>query len=273
MTAVDVDGLRWEVRTRGTGTPLLLFHGFTGRGTAWGAHAAALARDHRVVVVDLPGHGRSATPRDPRRASVERSADDLATILDRLSAAPADVLGYSLGARIALRLAVAHSDHVRRLVLESPSAGIADPVARAERAAADEARATRLERDGIEAFVLEWEREPVFASHAVMDPARRARLRAGRLRNTPEGLAASLRGAGQGGMEPLHDALPDIHARTLLIAGALDRAGCARASEIAACIPRARLAIIENAGHTPHLEAPKTFRRLVTDFLEEDNVA
>ncbi|MFL5645374.1 MAG: 2-succinyl-6-hydroxy-2,4-cyclohexadiene-1-carboxylate synthase [Chloroflexota bacterium] len=273
MTAIDVDGLRWEVRTHAAGTPLLLLHGFTGRGSGWGGHAHAFARDHRVVVVDLPGHGRSGIPEDPRRASVERSADDLATILRRLSASPAHVLGYSLGARIALRLAVAHPGAVRRLVLESPSAGIADPLARAKRTAADDARATRLEDSGVEAFVAEWEAEPVFASHAAMPAARRARLHAARLRNDAHGLATSLRGAGQGAMEPLGDRLPGIVAPTMVIAGALDDAGRDRATHIAACIPGARLAIVENSGHTPHLETPRTFRTLATDFLEEDPAA
>jgi 2-succinyl-6-hydroxy-2,4-cyclohexadiene-1-carboxylate synthase len=273
MSAIEVDGLRWEVRVHGTGVPLLLLHGFTGRGTAWGAHAAAFVRRFEVVVIDLPGHGRSGTPMEPPRASVERSADDLAAILDRLAAAPAHVLGYSLGARIALRLAVAHPRSVRRLVLESPSAGIPDPVARAARRDADEARATRLERDGIAAFVAEWEREPVFASRAAMPPARIARLHAARLRNRPSGLAISLRGAGQGVMEPLRDRLHEVTAPTLVVAGALDPAGSARAADIAAGIRGARLEIITGAGHTPHLETPRTFRTLATDFLEEDPAA
>jgi 2-succinyl-6-hydroxy-2,4-cyclohexadiene-1-carboxylate synthase len=270
MSAIVVDGLRWEVRVRGTGMPLLLLHGFTGRGTAWGAHATAFGRRFRVIVVDLPGHGRSGTPRDPRRASVERSADDLATILDRLAASPAHVLGYSLGARVALRLAIAYPRSVRRLVLESPSAGIADPAARAARRAADEARAERLERDGIEAFVAEWEREPVFASHAAMPAARIARLHSVRLSNRPSGLAASLRGAGQGVMDPLGVRLREVSVPSLAITGALDPAGCARATDIASAIPGARLEVIEGAGHTPHLETPQRFRTLAIDFLEED---
>ena len=147
MSALEVDGLRWEVRTHGAGSPLLLIHGFTGRGSGWGALATAFSRRHRLVVVDLPGHGRSGVPDDPARASVERSADDLAAILRHVAASPAHVIGYSLGARIALRLAVAHPRSVRRLILESPSAGIVDPAARAERARADDARATTLERD------------------------------------------------------------------------------------------------------------------------------
>jgi 2-succinyl-6-hydroxy-2,4-cyclohexadiene-1-carboxylate synthase len=268
-----VDGLRWEVRVRGTGVPLLLLHGFTGRGTSWGAHAAAFARRFRLVMVDLPGHGRSGIPSDPSRGSVERSADDLATILGRVRIAPANVIGYSLGARIALRLAIAHPTVVRRLILESPSAGIADATERQARRAADAALADRLERGGIEPFVDEWERQPIFASYAALPPARFARLHAERLRNRPAGLAASLRGAGQGSMEPLHDRLGLVRAPTLVVDGALDPVGHDRAASIAAGIPGARLETITEAGHAPHLESPTRFRDLALGFLEEDPAA
>ena len=135
------------------------------------------------------------------------------------------------------------------------------------------ARADRLERDGIAAFVDEWEREPVFASQAALAPAATARLRSERLRNRPAGLAVSLRGAGQGSMEPLHDRLPAIAAPTLVIAGALDPAGRARAETVAAAIPGARFEVLADAGHAPHLETPAAFRTLALAFLEEDTAA
>jgi 2-succinyl-6-hydroxy-2,4-cyclohexadiene-1-carboxylate synthase len=270
MSGVDVGGLRWEVRVRGSGDPLLLIHGFTGRGTSWGAHATAFERAFRVIVVDLPGHGRSGTAADPRRMSVERTADDLATILRALDAAPASVLGYSLGARIALRLAIVHPDVVGRLVLESPSAGIVDSGDRATRRATDEALVRRIERDGTEAFVAEWEAQPIFASQAAMPADRASRIRRIRLANRPDGLAASLRGAGQGSMEPLVDRLADVRASTLVITGALDDRARPRAEQVAAGIPNARLAVVDGSGHTPHDEQPCRFRRLALDFLQED---
>jgi 2-succinyl-6-hydroxy-2,4-cyclohexadiene-1-carboxylate synthase len=268
---MTVDGFRWEVRATGPedGPSLLLIHGFTGRGSSWaGLAAAARRRGLRTVVVDLPGHGRSGTGA-PARMTVERTADDLAAILDGLGAAPAFVLGYSLGARIALRLAAASPSSVARLVLESPSAGIADPAGRAARRAADERLATNIERDGIAAFVDRWERNPIFATHDTLDPRTAARQRALRLRNRPAGLAASLRGAGQGAMDPLHDRLAAIATATLVVVGALDPVR-PRAEQVAAGIPGARLAFVTGAGHTPHLERPAAFRRLVTEFLQED---
>ncbi len=268
MNDIAIDGLRWEVRVRGAGRPLLLLHGFTGRGTSWGSHARAFARSFRLVTVDLPGHGRSGAG-GPDQMTVERTADDLAEILARASALPASVLGYSLGARIALRMAVAHPEAVHRLVLESPSAGLPTDAERAARRAADEDLATTIERDGIEAFVDRWERQPVFASQASLAPAAAARQRAIRLANQPAGLAASLRGAGQGSMEPLHDRLAEVTAPTLVVAGAIDAVGRSRAEQVARGIPVARLEVIDLAGHTPHLEQPAAFRRLALDFLQE----
>lgn len=272
MSGVVIDGLRWEVRARGAGEPLLLIHGFTGRGTSWRVHARVLRRHFRVVTVDLPGHGRSGSG-EPARMTVERMADDLAGILARLDAAPAHVVGYSMGARIALRLALVHPAVVRRLVLESASAGLATHREREDRRAADEALAARLERDGIERFVAEWERQPVFASQATLPSGRSAAQRAIRLAGDPRGLAASLRGAGQGVMEPLFDRLHAVVAPTLVIAGDLDERGLSRAEVVARGIPGARLAVVDGAGHAPHLERPARFRRLALDFLLEDRAA
>lgn len=268
MSSLVVDGLRYALQTGGDGPPILLLHGFTGRGSDWARFLPAFRRRHRTITVDLPGHGRSEAPADPARHGLERIAADLATLLRALDAAPAAVLGYSMGARVALRLALDQPRVVERLVLESPSAGIADAVERARRRARDEALARLLEGEGTVAFVDAWQAQPLFASQAALGPSVRANLRRRRLANRPAGLAASLRGAGQGTMEPLHDRLGEIRVPTLIIAGRLDPTGLKRASEIAAAIPAARLAIVDQAGHAPHLERPAPFRRLVVDFLD-----
>ena len=74
-------------------------------------------------------------------------------------------------------------------------------------------------------------------------------------------------------MAPLHDRLGEVRAPTLVIAGALDAAGCARAEAVAAGIPDARLEVLAGAGHTPHLETPIAFRSLALAFLEEEPAA
>ncbi len=273
MNVTTASAIDWAVIERGTGTPLLLLHGFTGSGTSWAEHLAAFAGRHRVITPDLPGHGGTPATGALGDMTIEATADALARLLIARGAARADVLGYSLGARIALRLAVEHPAAVHRLILESPSAGIADAMDRAARRAADAELAGRIERDGLADFVTSWERIPVFASHAALAPELVARQRAIRLASDPAGLAASLRAAGQGSMEPLHDRLDEVATPTLVITGALDLVGRPRAEEVASRITGARLEILDAVGHTPHLELPDAFRRLVLDFTQEDPAA
>jgi 2-succinyl-6-hydroxy-2,4-cyclohexadiene-1-carboxylate synthase len=261
--------IAWAVTEQGRGTPLLLLHGFTGAAASWEPVLAWFAARFRVLAPDLPGHGRTPPTADLGAMSVEATADALATFLAARDAAPAHVVGYSMGARVALRVAADHPNAVDRLILESPSAGFVDAAERADRRAADEALAAKVERDGIASFVTAWERHPVFASHVAADPALFTLQRAIRLNSDPHGLAASLRAAGQGVMEPLHHALSAIVAPALIITGELDSIGRPRAEVVAAGIPGARIAIVDGVGHTPHLEDPSAFARLAFDFLKE----
>jgi 2-succinyl-6-hydroxy-2,4-cyclohexadiene-1-carboxylate synthase len=279
---MQIAGMTWAVRVSGRGRPVLFLHGFSGSGLSW-AGVGSLGRHVRAIIPDLPGHGATgweaaagpaaATPGDDPpdrrpRASVERTADDLAAIVRRLGAERVDVVGYSMGARIALRLAVDHPEVVGRLVLEAPSAGIADPAARAERAAADAERARLVVGEGIDVFVARWEADPILAGEAALPAGARARQSAIRRSQAPLGLAASLVYGGQGAMEPLHARLAAVAVPTLVIAGVADPAR-ARAEEVAAGIPGARLVLVPGAGHAPHLERPDRFHALLFEFLTE----
>ena len=266
MSRLAVGGVHYEVRTGGDGPPVLLLHGFTGRGAVWGPHLRYLRRVATTIQVDLLGHGRSDAPADPARYAVERQARDLGEILRRVAGGAAAVIGYSFGARISLALAVGEPASVRRLVLEGPSAGIADPRERAARRAADDLLAADIERDGVAAFVERWESLPLFATQAALSEGRRRRIHAGRLRNSAAGLAGSLRGSGQGAMTPLYGRLGGVSVPTLVVVGEQDPVR-ARAEAVAAAIPGARLAVIPGAGHAPSIEAPAQFRAIVLPFI------
>jgi 2-succinyl-6-hydroxy-2,4-cyclohexadiene-1-carboxylate synthase len=260
-----------NVLTTGEGPPMLLLHGFTGVARSWSAQIEAWSVSHRIIAPDLLGHGGSEAPAEPVEYALERQSADLAELLDLLDAAPATVVGYSMGARLALVFALEQPQAVGRLALESPAAGSADPEARAERRAADGALADDIERDGVEAFVARWEALPLFASQATLPAEVRARQREERLSHSATGLAASLRGAGQGAMTPLHDRLAQIDVPTLVLAGALDPAGLERARAVASGVAAARLEVFADAGHTPHLESPDAFLRITNDFLSTDH--
>lgn len=267
--AVDVgDGMRLAVQRAGSGPPVILLHGFTGSAATWDGLTAALCGRYTTLAVDLPGHGRSSAPDEPGRYALERLADDLAALLDAVEFPRAAVLGYSLGARAALRFALRYPDRVTALVLESGSPGLSDAAARSARAAADGALADAIERDGVEAFVDRWERLPLWASQEALPAATRAELRAQRLTNDPRGLANSLRGAGAGVTAPVVDELGRQSAPALLVAGALDARYVELARRMAAALPRARLAVVPDAGHAVHLERPAAFATAVSAFLD-----
>jgi len=266
---LQVNGITLNIELAGDGPPLLLLHGFTGSAATWGPHVALLAPHFRTIAPDLIGHGRSDAPSDPERYRMERCVGDLLVALDALDTERANVLGYSMGGRVALHLAVAAPRRVASLVLESASPGLAEPAERQARIASDEALAEAIERDGLEAFVDRWERLPLFASQASLPAGVRARLRAQRLQNSPVGLANSLRGMGAGRQEPLWDRLPDIQVPTLLIVGELDQKYCELARSMAALMPTARRVVMPQAGHAVHLEQPAAFDEVVIKFLQE----
>jgi 2-succinyl-6-hydroxy-2,4-cyclohexadiene-1-carboxylate synthase len=271
MASIVANGVQLNVETCGQGPPLVLLHGFTGSAESWRAHVAVLSGIYTTLAVDLLGHGASDSPADPERFRMDRCAADLAAIFDHLGLAQVNLLGYSMGGRVALHMAVAHSERVSALVLESTSPGLAAPAERQARVASDEALANSIEQHGLEVFVDGWSRLPLFASQAALPDAVRAGLRAQRLRNNPRGLANCLRGLGTGVTPPLWDRLTEVRSPTLVIAGALDTKYVDIAQAMAAGLATSRLAIVPDAGHTTHLEQPEAFDRLVLEFLGEQS--
>ena len=238
----------------GSGPRLVLAHGFTQTLASFAPLARHLRGRYQLVAVDLPGHGGSA---GARPASLPQAAGLLAEV-----GGAAAYLGYSMGGRVCLQLALDRPELVRALVLVGATPGIEDPAARAERRAADEALAASIERDGVAAFLDRWLAQPLFRT---LPPERAGRE--ARLANTPEGLAAALRQLGTGAQAPLWERLGELRAPTLLVAGELDAKFAAIARRVAA-LTGAEVALVPGAGHAAHLERPAEVAALVRSFLE-----
>lgn len=275
------DGVRLEVvesagdapdRKRGS-IPILLLHGFTGAASTWSELLPELGARRRVIALSLHGHGGSDAPDDAARYAAPRAAADALEVLDMLGIARVALLGYSMGARVALHTALAAPERVAALVLESGSPGISDDAERARRRAADEALAADIERGGVEAFVDRWERLPLWASQRQLSAPTRERLRAQRLAGSARGLANSLRGLGAGATAPVHGRMGELaNVPTLLICGALDEKYVELAREMSDVLPRSTLHVVEGAGHAVHLERPRELLGAVEDFLMEMEV-
>jgi 2-succinyl-6-hydroxy-2,4-cyclohexadiene-1-carboxylate synthase len=255
--------LRYE-RWEGEGPPLLLLHGFTGSKNSFAHLRERLAPFASALVVDLPGHGESPFPDDTTFASTLQA---LLGLLDGLGLPEVDVAGYSLGARVALGLAVEAAPRLRRLVLESGSPGLRRRRDRGERRRQDEALAARIEAQGVGAFVEAWEALPLFEGVRTLPAEVQAALRMRRLAGDAGGLALSLRRLGPGAQPSYWSALPSIRVPTLLLSGGRDRKFTALAQRMAAELPLVWGHVFPGVGHAPHLEAPDAWTREVTGFL------
>jgi len=226
------------------GAPRVVFvHGFTQTANSWKPIAQQFAdRGLEVVVVDLPGHGGSAGV----RADLRRTADMIASVGGR-----GTYVGYSLGGRVCLHLALMYPHLVQSLVLLGAHPGIDDADERSLRRAADDALAEHLLDIGVDAFLSEWTALPLFGGFQLTDADR-----ADRLRNTAEGLADSLRMAGTGEQLPLWPRLVELNMPVLALAGAHDAKFAAIAQQIATAVPTGRWALIPDAAHAAHLQHP-----------------
>jgi 2-succinyl-6-hydroxy-2,4-cyclohexadiene-1-carboxylate synthase len=222
-----------------------LVHGFTQRGESWAPVAGILrGHDHEVITPDLPGHGT--------RAHVDADLWATASILaDEVG--PAVWVGYSLGGRACLHLALAHPDVALGLVLVSTTAGIEDAAERDARRRSDDALAKSIEAEGVEKFVDRWLDGPLWASLP--------RAQAGvpvRLTNTADGLASSLRRAGTGAQEPLWDRLPEVRAPSVVVTGGLDEKFTATGARLAEGLGGGQVTFPER-GHALPWEDPPGF--------------
>lgn len=233
---------------------LVLVHGFTQTLRSWDRLAAPLADSFHVVRVDLPGHGGSA--------EVDLAFEETAAAIGD-AGGTATYVGYSMGGRLCLRLALDRPDLVRSLVLVGASPGLADDGERAARRAADEALAAEIERSGTAAFLERWLAQPMFSTLQPQPEDLEARLA-----NTSAGLATALRRLGTGGQEPLWDRLGELKMPLLVVAGEDDVRYTEIAAQMAVAIgPNAQVVAVAGAGHAAHLERPTSFSRLLAAFL------
>lgn len=234
-------------------TATVVLHGFAGSAAAMAPLTSRLPGP--VLALDLPGHGSgpiSDDPADYTMSAAVAGVVDATAHLGRFA-----LVGYSMGGRVALHVALAHPDRVAALALIGARAGIDDPAERAKRIAADEALADRIESEGIEWFADYWADQPLFATQRHRLPVdKQAELRVQRLAYDPQGLADSLRGMGAGAVEPAGCRMGELSMPCALIAGADDAKFAAIARQMATAIPQASACLIPSAGHAAHLEAP-----------------
>jgi 2-succinyl-6-hydroxy-2,4-cyclohexadiene-1-carboxylate synthase len=251
-----------HVDVRGAGPPLVVLHGFTQTARLWGRFGDRLAESYTLLAVDLPGHGDSGSVRADLPATAALVAE---AVRAEVGDQPCALLGYSLGARVGLHVALGDELPLRGVVFIGVTAGMEDPDERARRRQSDDALADGLEASGdVHAFIDSWLRGPLFERLAIGDAAQRSE----RLRNTAAGLASSLRLCGTGTQIPLWDRLATMGTPVLALAGADDTRFASHALRVARLVPHGVASLVPGGGHAVHLAQPEQTGRIVRHWLE-----
>ena len=260
--------LWFETRGEKQDSTVVLLHGFTGSHFTWDRLCKRLLDSHFLIVPDLPGHGKSSTA---PAMSVDQISNSILGLLDDLRIDKTALLGYSMGARIALNFATRYQDRLSCLILESGSPGIRDRREREERRLKDESLAKDIEHYGLDWFVEKWENLELFATLKNLDQDTHLRIKNERMSNTSSGLAKSLKSAGTGTMQPMWSELGRLQVPVLLVVGEEDEKFVSIAKEMKKEIVTTDcvLKVLKNAGHAPHLENYQMFECAVEEFLDD----
>lgn len=266
---VEIDGIHYNLEVTGQGFPFLLLHGFTGDGSTWSPFLEEWGRQSRLLIPDIIGHGKTDSPKEQNFYQIETMAYSLKSILDQIGVNQIDLLGYSMGGRLALTFALLFPNRVRKLILESTSPGLKTFGEQELRRMNDAKLAQFIIDKGIESFVEFWEEIPLFHTMKRLPASVQNQVREQRLKNSPQGLSNSLLGMGTGSQPSWWNQLSQVTSDVLLLTGREDLKFCQIAEEMAPKLCNSKWIVVENCGHAIHVEEPEKFGTIVSDFLSK----
>jgi len=250
MATLDNGGVEIYYETHGSGPALLLSHGYSATSQMWRPQFEALSQNHTLIVWDMRGHGRSASPRDDGAYSERLTTGDMAALLRHLGFDRALVGGLSLGGYMSLAFYADYPQMVEALLIVDTGPGFKRDAARDEWNRMALGRGRDIEARG--AAALEGRSaEQASAEHPDVI-----------------GLAYAARNMLIQRNARVIESLPGIAVPTLVLAGAEDAPFLAATDYMAAKIPGAHKVIIPDAGHAVNLDQPERFNEAVLAFLD-----
>jgi 2-succinyl-6-hydroxy-2,4-cyclohexadiene-1-carboxylate synthase len=253
-------------KVEGKGLPLLLIHGFTGTNKSFDVVSKYMQQYFKVVRIDLVGHGKSMTYNEADY-SFENSINSIISIIDKLNLRKVNVLGYSLGGRIAMHLASGFQKKINKLILCSASYGLDNLEEKKKRINSDQKLINLLEKKGIKDFVNHWESIPLWDFEKKLPLEKRIKHKIIRLENNPLGLSMNLKHQGQGNQNNLLPELQKINNKTLILYGENDEKYENLSKKISNSIRKSKTMMVPESGHNIILENPIFVCREVKDFI------
>ena len=247
--------------------PVILFlHGFMGSWQDFQEIANLVSDRFCCLLIDLPGHGKTEVKSD-RNYQMPEVAIAIITLLDRLNIQQCYLVGYSMGGRLALYLAIFFPQYFIKAVLESASPGLERQSERDKRIKQDLEVAKKLKSQSLNLFLQQWYSNPLF-SLFVEHPNYQKAI-ALKLNNNPQRLAISLHCMGLGMQPSLWKYLRYVQFPILLIVGELDHKFIAINQRMSFSSPQFKTEIVKNTDHNVHFEHSSKFAHLLADFLQD----
>ena len=250
----------YGVTVVGTGKPLVCFHGFSESGSTWDGIEVP---GYRLIRIDSMGHGRSERPMELGPYTLPQMQSDLHTIIYAVAGERYALMGYSMGARMALLYALEYPQEVTHLVLESGSVGIEDEGERQDRYVSDQALAKWIRSHDITWFSETWAKLEIFNTQQGLPAKVQQQIQGRRLLNSPHALAFTLEGSGQGSMPYVGHRLSELTIPVCYISGELDTKYTAIGARYFGEVHR----IVPQVGHNVHVEAPEVYQQILECFF------
>ncbi len=248
MPYIDRNGVKIYYEDNGSGSPILLSHGYSATAQMWRGQVAALKDRYRVVTWDMRGHGQSDSPDDPSQYSEEATCDDMAAILKELGIEKAVIGGLSLGGYMSLAFNVRHPEMVRALMLFDTGPGYKNPKGREAWNETAYARERAFNEKGLDAL------------------GRGAEVQVAQHRSA-KGLGLAARGMLAQFDSRIIESLETISVPTLVLVGENDQPFLGATEYMVNKIPGAQKAMIPNAGHAANIDQPAAFNEAVEAYL------
>lgn len=264
MIRAGQDKFAFHFRTSGNPDkpPVLFLHGFMGSSEDWKNVIQFVSFDYYCITIDLPGHGKTDLEKN---LTFEKTAIALIEFLKLQKMRRCFLVGYSMGGRLALFLALRFPDYFRKVVLESASPGLWTQEERENRLRMDELIARQLESGNFKTFLFKWYSQPLFkrlANQSDFDQLLKARLK-----NDPKALAQLLRILGTGNQPSLWDELHQCKIPILLMVGEEDKKYQLIAEEMCQSSELIQSLIVKKCSHNIHFQHPKRFANHLCEFF------
>ena len=257
---INIGEYYYGVTVVGTGKPLVCFHGFSESESTWDGIEIP---GYRLIRIDSIGHGRSARPMELTPYTLSQMLSDLHRVIYAVAGERYALMGYSMGARLALLYALEYPEEVTHLVLESGSVGIEDETERQERYAADRVLANRIREHDVQWFSETWAKLAIFQTQQSLPTKVQQQIQRRRLLNSPHALAFTLEGSGQGSMPYVGHRLLELTMPVCYISGELDSKYTAIGAQYFGNVH----CIVSKVGHNVHVEAPEVYGQILKQFF------